>query len=104
MDTEKEKEKRKDINKNIIKRFKAGDPLQGNSDVTWFPPRPIIAKDEKHIKELYGENIKIVGLVDISDIPDVPKLTCIQNNQMEGGNNGQREDQREGKGNGDKEK
>jgi hypothetical protein len=94
MDKDKEKEKRKNFNEDILKRFKAGDSLQRPSQETWFPLRPIIAKDEKHIKELYGENAKIVGII------NVPKLVCIQNNQVEGAKDGQGKDQGEGEGNG----
>jgi hypothetical protein len=29
--------------------------------MTWYPLRPVIKKDAKIVKELYGDNIKVVG-------------------------------------------
>jgi hypothetical protein len=58
---EKEEKKRKEINDNILQRLKAGAPLQDPSNLTWFPPRPIIQKDKDVIKNLYGDDAKIVG-------------------------------------------
>jgi hypothetical protein len=58
---EKELKKRKDFNEDILKRLKAGEPLQDPSTLTWFPPRPIIQKDPNAIKNLYGNDAKIVG-------------------------------------------
>jgi hypothetical protein len=58
---EKELKKRKNFNDDILKRLKAGDPLQEPSIMTWYPPRPIIQKDPTVIKNLYGNDAKIVG-------------------------------------------
>jgi len=49
---------RAEINKDLIDRLKAGDPLKSPIDHvdTWWPPRPIIQKDLKEMSRLY--NIK----------------------------------------------
>ena len=46
---------RKDRNKDLVERLKAGDPLNSPMDHvdTWWPPRPIIEKDVKEIKRVY---------------------------------------------------
>lgn len=49
-------EERKKRNQDIIRRMKRGDPLQGRSSDTWFPPRPTIKKDKEAIKKLLGED------------------------------------------------
>jgi len=61
MNTKKEEEKRKKINDDILRRFKAGEQLQDPASLTWFPPRPIIEKDSKLVKKLYGENAKVIN-------------------------------------------
>lgn len=61
METEDQKQQRNQHNKEILDKLKKGESTQLiPTHMTWFPPRPIIKKDEKHIKELYGE-VKIVG-------------------------------------------
>jgi len=67
-------EKRKKINEDIIKRLKAGEPLQDTSDKTWFPPRPVVQKDQELVKKLYGNDIKIIG---------VNKLEVVKNDSKE---------------------
>ena len=44
-------QRRRQHNLNIRKRMKQGDDLARGLDVsdTWFPPRPIIEKDQKEI-------------------------------------------------------
>lgn len=59
-DKAKEEKKRKKINEDILKRLKSGENLQDDASKTWFPPRPIIKKDANKVKELYGENVKIL--------------------------------------------
>jgi len=66
-------EKRKKMNEDIIKRLKAGDPLQDTSDKTWFPPRPVIQKDQDQVKKLYGNDIKIVGVNKLEVVKDDSK-------------------------------
>jgi hypothetical protein len=51
----KEEIERAKRNRDIIRRKQQGDPLQGVSSETWFPPRPLIKKDEEAVKKLYGE-------------------------------------------------
>jgi hypothetical protein len=52
---------RKSHNEDLIRRMKAGDALQYNATSTWFPPRPLIKKDKKIVKQLYGDTVDIVG-------------------------------------------
>jgi hypothetical protein len=41
-------------NQDLIKRMQDGEPLQQfNSELSWFPPRPIIEKDQKALDKLY---------------------------------------------------
>jgi len=50
---------RKKHNEQLIRRMKAGEPLWSyDSKASWFPPRPIIEKDQDAIKRLYkdGDN------------------------------------------------
>jgi hypothetical protein len=55
----KEKNLRKERNSDVIRRMKNGDQLSSfNSYSSWFPPRPIIEKDAKAVKELYGKEPK----------------------------------------------
>jgi hypothetical protein len=53
---------RKQKNKDLVERYKKGESIQLiPSSATWFPQRPIIKKDEKIVKELYGDNATVVG-------------------------------------------
>jgi len=61
MGNEKEKEKRRKLNEDILRRLKAGELLQDPAKNTWFPPRPIIPKDAKSVKKLYGEEAKVLN-------------------------------------------
>ena len=47
---------RKDQNKSLVDRLKAGEPLRAtiDHDTTWWPPRPIIEKNLKDIKRVYN--------------------------------------------------
>ena len=46
---------RKERNADVIRRMQSGDQLSSfNSYSSWFPPRPIIEKDSKAVKALYG--------------------------------------------------
>ena len=50
-------EDRKKRNKEILKKFFAGESLcLIPASMTWFPPRPIIKKDKKEIERLYGKD------------------------------------------------
>lgn len=47
--------KRKRHNEELLKRMAAGDSLKSHdSEASWFPPRPIIEKDEVALKRLYS--------------------------------------------------
>ena len=62
MDKQFEDEKRRKHNEDLIRRFKAGmNILNYSAEDTWFPPREIIKKDKEKVKQLYGEEVKIVG-------------------------------------------
>ncbi|MEZ4743758.1 MAG: hypothetical protein R3B45_15155 [Bdellovibrionota bacterium] len=53
------KDLRKKHNLELIRRMREGDPLKSfDSQASWYPPRPIIAKDEKALAELYGFKAK----------------------------------------------
>lgn len=62
-----DKDKRKERNKNLIERMRHGDPLNLiEPQATWYPPRPIIAKNKQDIARLYGDikeksSIRICG-------------------------------------------
>jgi len=46
---------RRDRNSELLRRMRNGDSLTSyDSAASWFPPRPIIEKDEKALKQLYG--------------------------------------------------
>ena len=50
---------REERNADVIRRMKGGDQLSSfNSYSSWFPPRPIIEKDKKAVKSLYGTEPK----------------------------------------------
>ncbi len=50
---------RKKHNREIVQRMKSGETLHRyNAQSSWFPPRPIIKKDEEAIKSLYGHSEK----------------------------------------------
>jgi hypothetical protein len=47
---------RKKHNMDLIRRMRDGDPLKSfDSRASWFPPRPVIEKDEKAVAKLYGK-------------------------------------------------
>lgn len=46
---------RKERNADLIRRMQSGEQLTSfNSYASWYPPRPIIEKDIKAVRELYG--------------------------------------------------
>lgn len=56
------KEKRKNRNKDLIERLKRGESTQLiPTQMTWYPPRPIIKKDNEIVKQLYGDTAKVIG-------------------------------------------
>ena len=47
--------KRRQHNKEILSRMKKGEALTSfNSHTSWFPPRPIVKKDQADMQKLYG--------------------------------------------------
>lgn len=47
---------RKNRNKELVERMRAGERLSNfSAQLSWFPPRPQIKKDENLISKLYGE-------------------------------------------------
>ena len=67
---DKEKEKWKKLNDDILKRMKMGENLQDPAKNTWYPPRPTIPKNQEHVKKLYGNNVKIVGITKLEIIKE----------------------------------
>ena len=56
VDLKKIKKIRKKHNVDILKRMKDGESLRSfDSNSSWFPPRPLIAKDHKAIAKLYNK-------------------------------------------------
>lgn len=52
-------DRRRAHNDQLIDRMRRGDSLWAfDSQSSWFPPRPIIKKDEKSIKTLYEKDVK----------------------------------------------
>ncbi len=48
---------RQDRNSELLRRMRTGEQLTSfNSYSSWFPPRPIIEKDESAIHKLYGQS------------------------------------------------
>lgn len=47
---------RTDRNSELVRRMRTGEQLTSfNSQSSWFPPRPIIEKDQGAIHKLYGK-------------------------------------------------
>lgn len=52
---DKSKERRDEHNKQILERYKAGETLsQFSSTLSFFPPRPVIKKDEDLVKKVFN--------------------------------------------------
>ena len=57
-----EQERRKQRNRDIIERMFRGETLATVPQAaTWFPPRPIIQKNQEIISKLYGKDHTWVG-------------------------------------------
>ena len=51
---------RRERNAELLRRMRNGDSLTSyDSAASWFPPRPIIEKDEKAMQQLYGSKRRI---------------------------------------------
>lgn len=51
-----DQERRKKRNDELLLRFKNGESMALiDATATWFPPRPIIKKDEKEVERLFGD-------------------------------------------------
>lgn len=52
-------EKRKAKNDDLIRRMREGEDLKlYNASDTWFPPRPIIKKDQSLVDKLFGNEVR----------------------------------------------
>lgn len=49
------KKKRLEEGRNLLERVQKGEVIQGNAFDTNFQPRPVVQKDEKEMKRLYGK-------------------------------------------------
>lgn len=48
---------RKENNERVLEMLRAGGGMSRvPTQATWWPPRPMISKDPKEIKRLYGED------------------------------------------------
>jgi len=58
--TDQAKQKRIENNKRLSDMVKNGEkiPTSFTSQNSWYPPRPVIKKDAKAVKKLYGRDIK----------------------------------------------
>ncbi len=47
--------RRQQHNNDLIRRMRSGEPLNAiDSKARWFPPRPVIEKDQKEIARVYS--------------------------------------------------
>jgi hypothetical protein len=54
---------RRDRNTELLRRMRSGEQLTSfNSNASWFPPRPIIEKDSRAIRQIYGADTRKVEL------------------------------------------
>jgi hypothetical protein len=52
---------RKEHNADLIRRMRNGENLYSfDSAASWYPPRPVIAKDPEAVKSLYGKGVKVL--------------------------------------------
>lgn len=70
-------DKRREHNQDLLRRMRSGESLRTvDSRSSWFPPRPIIEKDQEAISRLY--NLNATGPHQLSDQDagptDEPKL------------------------------
>ena len=50
-------QRRRDHNADLVRRMKDGEALTSfDSTSSWFPPRPIVQKDQRAIDRLYGDH------------------------------------------------
>lgn len=55
-------------NAEVLKRFRAGETLSLlPPSVTWFPPRPIIKKDQNLVRALFGASYASPALTEDQD-------------------------------------
>ena len=49
-------DRRKEHNSDLVRRMRSGEPLNAiDSKASWYPPRPIIKKDQVEMARLYPE-------------------------------------------------
>ena len=74
------KDLRKKHNADILQRMKEGDTLQSyDSHDSWYPPRPIIKKDEKVLAKLYDTECSKPKLKINRSTPKVSPLVIKKN-------------------------
>jgi hypothetical protein len=53
------KELRRQHNLDLMRRMRGGESLNAyDSKASWFPPRPVIKKDEKEVSRVYGVQVQ----------------------------------------------
>lgn len=58
-------EKRKKANRDLIERMRRNEPLNTvQPEATWYPPRPVIAKNKTDIERLYGKGVTAITASD----------------------------------------
>lgn len=66
---------RKKHNKDLLRRMQAGESLKAfDSSSSWFPPRPVIRKDQDAIRRLYqnqGEKSSVSEQKGEDNLPDL---------------------------------
>jgi hypothetical protein len=68
---------RKKHNEDLIRRLRAGEPLQRfDSRASWFPPRPIIEKDDKAIAKLYSTGATKKDATTLASVPNDAQETA----------------------------
>jgi len=61
---------RQDRNTELVRRMRTGEQLTSfNSYSSWFPPRPIIEKDEGAIRKLYGKAATALQSQSVTNAP-----------------------------------
>lgn len=69
MTNEKSRGLRRERNAELLRRMNTGESLSSfNSFSSWYPPRPIIEKNDEAIEKLYGNVARLVAkTADVDD-------------------------------------
>lgn len=61
---------RRQHNAELIRRMRNGEALSAfDSKASWFPPRPVIKKDEREMRRLYDDSQRPHGDGAVGDAP-----------------------------------